>query len=74
MACRKSSVRSRYVSTKIGGVAQLEERLHGMQEVMGSNPITFHYSCVAQLEEHLATNEKVVGSTPAVTTKKFSGL
>ena len=42
-----------------------------MQEVMGSNPITFHYSCVAQLEEHLATNEKVVGSTPAVTTKNF---
>ena len=57
-----------------GGVAQLEERLICNQEVMGSNPITFHYSCVAQLEEHLATNEKVVGSTPAVTTKKFSGL
>ena len=29
-----------YVEAKIGGIAQLGERLHGMQEVSGSIPLT----------------------------------
>jgi hypothetical protein len=27
-------------SDKVGGLAQLVERLHGMQKVTGSNPVT----------------------------------
>ena len=32
--------RQSYVEAKIGGIAQLGERLHGMQEVNGSIPFT----------------------------------
>ena len=43
MACKRSAVRSRVAPPKhtapnLGAIAQLGERLHGMQEVRGSIP------------------------------------
>ena len=42
MACRRSRVRAPYRSIKFGSLAQLVERLHGMQEVKGSSPLSIH--------------------------------
>ena len=48
-----------------GVVAQLEERLHGMQEVVGSNPIfSTKFASVTQTVECQFEKLKVTGSIP----------
>ena len=51
-----------------GALAQLGERLNGIQEVNGSNPlcstIIIHFAGVTQLVESLVANEIVAGSSP----------
>ena len=50
--CQASRPGARIISVRRGGIAQLGERLHGMQEVSGSIPltsttdITLHAACV----------------------------
>ena len=58
---------------KYGVIAQLGERLHGMQEVIGSIPISSTISRslsggIAQLGEHLLCKQRVIGSIPFTST------
>ena len=58
---------------RLGAIAQLAERLHGMQEVDGSIPFgstSFKSFCggLAQLVEHLLCKQGVIGSTPLSST------
>ena len=60
---------------KYGVIAQLGERLHGMQEVIGSIPISSTISRslsggIAQLGEHLLCKQRVIGSIPFTSTIK----
>ena len=56
----------------IGGLAQLVERLHGMQEVRGSNPLTsttrvlvLSSRAASSVVEHLHDAQGVGGSSPS---------
>ncbi len=85
MACKRSAVRSRLAppnSAPIGAIAQLGERLHGMQEVSGSIPLSSTKFCtqriwfvkkscgaIAQLGERLHGMQEVSGSIPLSSTK-----
>ena len=53
----------------LGVIAQLGERLHGMQEVAGSTPAgSTRFGDVAQLGEHLLCTQGVTGSIPVIST------
>jgi hypothetical protein len=54
-----------------GAVAQLGERIHGMDEVRGSTPLSstsFVVGEVAHLGERIVRNDEVAGSTPVFST------
>ena len=65
-----------------GVIAQLGERLHGMQEVIGSIPISSTIKLetkttdggIAQLGEHLLCKQRVYGSIPYTSTTIFEPL
>ncbi|GEM_PF-4943776 len=61
---------------KRGAVAQLGERLHGMQEVGGSNPLrsTKRACAVSSEVEHFLDVEGVGGSNPPLRTIFFRGV
>lgn len=55
---------------KFGAVAQLGERLHGMEEVAGPIPVSStKFGSVAQLVEQPAHTRYVEGSIPPTATK-----
>jgi hypothetical protein len=71
----------------LGALAQMGERFHGMEEVIGSIPIgstkfptepTGHYGALAHLGERLICIQKVIGSSPIGSTifrpRRWNGL
>src|SRR5271170_2585096 len=73
---RATSVRIRHTpKPSFGDIAQLGERIHGMDEVRGSTPLISTKFCsrssgeVAQLGERIVRNDEVAGSTPVFSTR-----
>ena len=56
---------------KNGPLAQLVERLHGMQKVTGSNPVRSTSGPVVQQVEHCIRIAEVSGSSPLWSTADF---